>query len=312
MAEATSQDTPPNSRLNLFSGGAFALVLACALWAGNFIVGRSIRGVIDPEMLNLLRWLVASVAFLPFTWKKLWQHGPLLWTHRYWLAGLSISGVVGFQQATYTALTMSPVANAVLLLATTPLMILASSVVLGQGRMGPLRALAVLMSLLGVAIILGDGNPMAVLALRLGAGDLWLLAAVACWTSYTQLLRRTPEGIPGDVSLMASMLVGLPLLAVLALLWGDTNVPTIPPLAWAGVAYVGLGAALMAFLAWGFGVSQKGPDSAGLFLNLIPVFAIVLAWAILGEQVTRGQFLGAGFVVAALYLGTRKTADPKA
>lgn len=301
---STSQS---ESSTDLVTGGTVALVLACALWAGNFVVGRSIRVAIDPEMLNLLRWIVASIVFLPFAWRRLRQNIAVLWAHRVWVVGLALSGVVGFQQATYTALTLSPVANAVLLLATTPLLILTTSAVMDrQRRLGPLRVLAVMLSLFGVAVILGDGNPLAVLTLQLGAGDLWLLGAVACWTTYTQLLRQTPPGIPGDVSLMASMLVALPVLALIAAIWGDTTVTEIPPLAWAGVAYVGLGAALMAFLAWGIGVARKGPDAAGLYINLIPVFAIALAWALLGEQITQGQIVGAGFVVVALFLGAAK------
>lgn len=177
---------------------------------------------------------------------------------------------------------------------------------LGRGGLSWRQGGAVLLSLCGVAILLGDGNPMAVLRLDLGAGDPWLLAAVSCWTAYTQLLRVAPRDLPGDVSLMASMLVALPVLGLIAALWGDTAVADIPLQAWAGVGYVGLGAALMAFLAWGHGVARKGPDVAGLYINLIPVFAIALAWGLLGEAITRGQMLGAGFVVAALILGAAK------
>ncbi len=282
-----------------------ALILACALWAGNFIVGRSFRGVVDPETLNVLRWSLAAAAFLPLTWRRVGEHAALLRAHWRWLAGLTLTGVIGFQQATYTALTVTPVANAVLLLATTPLMIVASSAVLTRTALPWYRAAAVALSLLGVAVILGDGDPRAVLAFRLGPGDLWLLGAVACWTAYTQLLRTAPPGIPGDVSLMASMALGLPVLAVIAAIWGDTALRTIPPLGWLGIAYVGLGAALAAFLAWGYGVARKGADAAGLYLYLVPVLAIALAWAVLGEAITGGQLLGAACVVAALLLGTR-------
>lgn len=288
-----------------------ALVLACALWGGNFVVGRAIRGTIDPETLNLLRWIVAVVVFLPFRWPRLWNHRHVLWRHRVWVLGLTVTGVIGFQQATYTALTLSPVANAVLLLATTPLLIMASSAALGQGRLGMRQVCAVVLSLFGVAIILGEGDPMAILRLQLGAGDLWLLGAVALWTTYTQLLRRTPAGIPGDVSLLATMVTALPLLLVIDLIWGNSDLSAVPPLAWAGVAYVGLGAALMAFLAWGYGVARKGPDVAGLYINLIPVFAISLAWLALGERIVTGQMVGAAFVIAALVLGTVGTGKTK-
>lgn len=280
-----------------------ALVLAAMLWAGNFIAGRAIRDSIDPATLNALRWCLATAVFLPLAGRGVVAHWPLLRGHPGWLVASALTGVVGFQQAIYTALAQTEVANAALLLATTPLMIVASSAAMGRARLGGRRLLAVALSLLGVATILGDGDPRALLSLDLGRGDLWLLCAVACWTIYTQLLRHAPPGLPGDVSLLASMLAGLPILLLLVGLFGRTAILDIPPAAWGGVVYVGLGAALVAFLAWGYGVRRKGPDGAALYLNLIPVFAIALAWLLLGEAVTAGQWAGAAMVFGALLLG---------
>ncbi|WP_172326738.1 DMT family transporter [Mangrovicoccus sp. HB161399] len=291
---------------------AAALACACLMWAGNFVTGRAIRGLLDPETLNLLRWLVAAAAFLPFTARGLWRHRAAIARLWPWFLGLGLTGVVGFQEATYMALTMSPVANAALLLAVMPMLILASSALLGKARLSARQAVAVAVSFLGVAVILGEGDPMAVLRLHLGAGDLWLLAAVAAWTAYTQLLRSVPKTVPGDVSLMASILFALPVLALLALWRGHSEIAALPPRAWAAVLYVGLFAALAAFLLWGYGVRRKGPDAAGLYINLIPVFSAALAWALLGEAVTAGQAAGAALIVLSLWLGTAGVRSRKA
>lgn len=282
-----------------------ALVLAFTLWAGNFVVGRVLGGRIDPETLNFLRWCLAAAVFLPFTARGLAAHSDLLLRNWRWILALALTGVVAFQQALYTALVTTPVANAALMMATTPVLILATSSLLDRKPLKWNRAVAVVLSLFGIATILGDGDPRAVLDLHLTGGDFWLLVSVTSWTAYTQLLRRGPKGLPADVGLMASILAGLPFLAVIALLRGHTEIAAISWGGWAGVAYVGLGAALAAFRAYGYGVARLGPDIAGLFINLMPVMSIVLAWAILGEAVTAGQMLGASFVIAALALGTR-------
>ncbi|WP_161556179.1 DMT family transporter [Mangrovicoccus ximenensis] len=208
---------------------AAALAGACLMWAGNFVTGRAIRGLLDPETLNLLRWIVAAAAFLPFTARGLWAHRAGLARQSPWLLGLALTGVVGFQQATYTALTLSPVANAALLLAVMPMLILVSSAALGKARLSARQGLAVAVSFLGVAVILGEGDPMAVLRLHLGAGDVWLLAAVASWTAYTQLLRSAPKTVPPDVSLMATILFALPVLALLAAWRGQSELAALPP-----------------------------------------------------------------------------------
>ncbi len=288
---------------------AAALVGACLMWAGNFVTGRAIRGLLDPETLNLLRWIVAAAVFLPFTAGGLWRHRAALARQWPWLLGLAMTGVMGFQQATYTALTLSPVANAALLLAVMPMLILVSSAALGKARLNARQVLAVAVSFLGVAVILGEGDPMAVLRLHLGAGDFWLLAAVASWTAYTQLLRSAPKTVPPDVSLMASILVALPVLAALAVWRGHSELAALPPAAWAAVLYVGLFAALAAFILWGYGVRRKGPDAAGLYINLIPVFSAALAWLLLGEAVTAGQAAGAALIVLSLWLGRARRGE---
>ena len=280
-----------------------ALVAACLFWAGNFVTGRAIRGQIDPETLNLLRWLVAAVAFLPLTGRALWAHGGALWRHRLWIGFLGLTGVVGFQEATYRALTLAPVASAALLLSVTPLLILLASAALGQGRLGARQTGAVALSLLGVAVLLGDGDPAVALRLELGAGELWQLAAVASWTAYTLALRARPPEISPELALMGAILAALPVLAALALWQGHTRIAALPLSAWAAVGYVGIFASLAAFSAWGYGVQRKGPAAAGLYINLIPVLAALLAWLVLGEAVTFGQVAGAAVILAALVLG---------
>ncbi|WP_236637997.1 DMT family transporter [Mangrovicoccus ximenensis] len=72
------------------------------------------------------------------------------------------------------------------------------------------------------------------------------------------------------------------------------------------MAYVGLFAALAAFILWGYGVRIKGPDAAGLYINLIPVFSAALAWLLLGEALTHGQAAGAALILLSLWLGRER------
>ena len=55
------------------------------------------------------------------------------------------------------------------------------------------------------------------------------------------------------------------------------------PLA-AALAYIAVGPALLAYRAWGAGVSRAGPAVAGFFANLTPLFTALLSAAFLGEM----------------------------
>ncbi|MCV6596935.1 MAG: DMT family transporter [Mangrovicoccus sp.] len=88
-------------------------------------------------------------------------------------------------------------------------------------------------------------------------------------------------------------------------LWGQTDLVSLRPQDWALVGYVGIFPSLLAFLCWNYGVSKVGPEAAGFFINLMPVFATTLAWALLGEAITAPQLAGAALIIGAIALSQR-------
>ena len=68
------------------------------------------------------------------------------------------------------------------------------------------------------------------------------------------------------------------------------------------VAYIALFASAIAFLLWSRGVSQLGPARAGQFVHLMPIFGVVLAFAVLGEVPGRAQIIGALLVLSGIAL----------
>jgi len=140
---------------------------------------------------------------------------------------------------------------------------------------------------------------------RLGRGDLWMLAAVLAWSIYTLLLRARPSDIPGNVLVLAMILPALPVMAIAVMVWGQTDLSGLSPRDWLLVGYVGIFPSLLAFLSWNYGVAKVGPEAAGFFINLMPVFATGLAWALLGEGVSAPQLAGAALIIGAIALSQR-------
>ena len=71
------------------------------------------------------------------------------------------------------------------------------------------------------------------------------------------------------------------------------------------VGYVSVFAAVFAYIAWNRGVNLVGPNKAGLYLHLIPVYAAVLASLFLGERVEVYHLAGVVFILAGIFLTTR-------
>jgi drug/metabolite transporter (DMT)-like permease len=53
------------------------------------------------------------------------------------------------------------------------------------------------------------------------------------------------------------------------------------------------------------GIQTIGPTRAGVFINFVPVSAVVLSFVILGEPVTPALAAGAVLVLSGVYLTTR-------
>ena len=168
------------------------------------------------------------------------------------------------------------------------------------------------MSLLGAAILITRGSLDAVLGLDLVRGDLWMIVGVLLWTVYSLLLRRRPADLPPDLALMASIVPAIvALLPVVLLRPGGAALPALGPFVVGAILYIAIFASLIAFSLWAYGVAVIGPERAGQYVHLMPVFGAVLSTVLLGEAIVAAQLAGAAFVFAGLFLVQRQ-ASPAA
>lgn len=81
------------------------------------------------------------------------------------------------------------------------------------------------------------------------------------------------------------------------------SIPLLPALA---VLYLGVAVSVGAYGLYNFGVSRLPAWQASAYINLIPVFALVLGWALLGEPVTLAHVLGMVLVCGGVALAQRR------
>ncbi len=267
---------------------ALLLTVPPLLWAGNAVVGRLVNGMVPPITLNFLRWALALVLLLPLAGWVL-RPGSALWTHWRRFAVLGLLGVGCYNALQYLALTTSTPLNVTLVAGSSPVWMLGIGALFFGQRISRRQMAGAVSSILGVLVVLSRGDIDLLLQVRLVPGDLYVLVATAAWAFYSWLLVRPgdPPEIRGDWAafLMAQMVFGVGWSALFAAgEWtaGDAAIQWGWPLA-AALAYVAIGPAILAYRCWGVGVSRVGPNIAGFFANLTPLFAAVLSAAFLGE-----------------------------
>jgi drug/metabolite transporter (DMT)-like permease len=284
-----------------------ALTLTALLWSSNFVIGRAVRDDISPTAMNFLRWAIALALLVPLTLRDLHAHRATLLRHWKLVALLGLTGIAGFQTLGYLALTTTTALNTILLLALAPLAIVALSwVTLGE-RVTRLQALGLAVSLVGAAVLILHGDPTTLTELRFNAGDLWMLAAVILWAVYSVLLRARPAEVP-PLALHTTSVAAGTLWMLPAFGWQALQGSALPSsmAAWAAVGFIAVFSSALAHALWVRGVAKIGPNRAGAFIHLMPMFGAILAITFLGEEPAGYHAAGAALALCGIALTRRK------
>lgn len=285
----------------------FLLVLATILWGGNFVIGRAVTDSMPPFTLSVLRWCTAFIIFLPFAWPHLKKEHALLKKNWRILILMSITGIAGFNSLLYLALHYTTSINASLVNTSTPIMIYILSFFFLKDQLNKNQMIGTVLSLAGLLFILSKGSLDVLLNLTFNFGDFIVLAAVVCWSIYSILIKRYTGVLPGYSTFLVCMVIGMIVLTPFAIY--ETFILKIP-VVWSSSAiltifYTGIFASIVAFLSWNTAVVKVGANKAGIFLNLIPVFAVIFAVLFIGESLMWYQLAGGISVIAGVYLSAR-------
>nr|WP_308632541.1 DMT family transporter [Massilia sp. YIM B02763] len=280
------------------------------LWAGNAIVGRLVREAVPPMTLNLLRWTIALLVLLPLGRAALRPgSGVLANWRRYALLGLL--GIGMYNSLQYLALQSSTPINVTLVASGMPVwMMLVGRLFFGVPVRGRQVGGAVL-SIAGVLVVLCRGDVHQLLALRIVAGDLYMILATIAWSFYSWMLLQ-----PKDVPALRGDWAGFLLAQVgYGLLWsglfagaewslGAHAIAWSPAVA-AALLFVAVGPAVLAFALWGAGIRRAGPGIGAFFVNLTPLFTALLSSAFLGELPHAYHALAFALIVGGIVWSSR-------
>ena len=199
-------------------------------------------------------------------------------------------------------LTLTRAGDAAIVMATSPALIAIVGRIHGSERVGARAAAGMLLSMSGIAWVVLGGAHAGVKGSSIG-GDLLIFAGLFCWAVYAILLTPYTRRVDGVTLSAYTMLGGMLVVVSVALpelartAWGS-----VPPRAWGAIAFSGLGALVVAYLFWYRGVRVIGPTRTAMNSNLQPVFALLMAWAMLAETPTVWQGVGVASVTVGLLL----------
>lgn len=278
------------------------LTLTSLFWGGNAVAGRLAVGEISPMTLTCIRWGIITLVLGIVLRANIREKLPVLRANWKRIAFMGIVGHTVFNGLFYLAAHYTSAMNILILQGAIPALVTLGSLIVFGTRISALQAGGMSVTVIGVLLVATGGDLAQLRHLQLNTGDLLMLAGCIAQAGYYLSLRKKLGLDPLVLFFgmaVAAFLSGLPLLAYETAI-DRTFWPSL--LGFALLAYVSIFPSVLAqtFLIRGIGI--VGPDRAGLFINLVPVFGAGLALVVLSEPLMLYHIAALIAVVSGIFL----------
>ncbi len=273
------------------------------IWGATWVAGR-IASTEAPALV-VAGWRVGlamlTLGFL--VWKSEGKIPKLPSTMIPTVFLMGLIGIFGYAMCFFYGLKHIPAGQGALVVALNPAVIaLASWLFMGEKLTGE-KLLGIFIALVGSLIVLGKGNPLSVLKGNVTLGQSLILGCVVCWTLYTLLGRRASGSVSSLVMTFYATFIGGIMVIALGLIEGSLRV--LPAFSWAGWAslfLLGVLGSALAYVWYAQGLKVLGATRTAIFINLVPVSAVILGAVILNEAIDPMTLLGGVLILAGVSL----------
>ncbi|MEM7196624.1 MAG: DMT family transporter [Pseudomonadota bacterium] len=260
------------------------LVFTTMCWGANAVFGRVAVGEISPLLLTVLRWAGAVMIMGLVGYRLIRRDFPTLWKHRRYVFVMGAGGFAIFNALMYVAAHTTTAVNIGIIQGAMPAMVLLGVFLAYRTRIRLLQIVGVIVTLIGVVIVASGGSIDQLLQLAFKKGDVFMLIASLFYASYAVALRNKPP-VAGQSLFFAmalcAFIVATPM-AAYEMVQSNFTWPTTK--GWTVALAITIFPSVLAQLCFIRGVGLIGPGRAGVFVNLIPIFASLFAIAFLNES----------------------------
>lgn len=293
--------------------GTYALLaLGMATFGSGTPVSKLVTDAFPVFLASGIRMLLAAAALLPLMVLEVRRApGPERWlpamTRSDWIRIGAIAVVGMFLFSVFMLYGMKEVSGATgsVIMATTPAITALGSILFLRDKLDVWKAAAIGLAVGGVlAVNLGSsssgGGGDAVL------GSALVFGAVCGEATYTVLGKRVTSDLTTVSVAAISALMATILFVPLALSQLDAvDTQAIDLTDWLALAWWGLGTMALGSVLWYLGVSRAAGITASAFMGVMPISALLLSYALLGESFEPIHLVGMAAVLAAIIAVTR-------
>jgi drug/metabolite transporter (DMT)-like permease len=274
-------------------------------WGANSVFAKLAVGRVSPMLLVSLRWFGAVCLLLIISRNLLARDWNVLKEHRLMLFFMGALGFATFNALFYVAAYTTTALNIGIIQGSIPVFVLLGMFILYKAPVSKLQAIGVSVTMVGVCIVASAGNIERLYSLHIERGDYYMILACFLYAGYAVGLKRF-SGVSSlslfTVIAFVAFLTSIPM-SFTEYLLGNLQWPTGE--GWIIVALVTFFPSFLAQICFIQGVAAIGPGRAGVFVNLVPVFAAILAVTILQEPFNMYHGVALALVISGIWLSER-------
>ena len=287
------------------------LIFATLFWSGNFIVGKfATLFEVPPMSLNVLRWISVWIILLPFTYKEIFSNLDYIKKNILVIGFMGMITISLFNSVVYYALNYTQIINAVLVLAAIPAATIFLSSIMKIEKTNLFQILGLVLSIIGIGVIISNGEVQRIISLSFNKGDLWMIVCVLSWSLYSTLLKKNKFKFSQFTLIQLMVSIGLLFLIPQYFYEQSIGLEVRYDKAFFLILfYVVTFPAIAAYYFWQKGIEIIGPNRSSMFIQLMPLFSAVMAIIIFNEKFEFYHFAGAAFIVSGIYLSNKKIND---
>ena len=283
----------------------FKLIGATLFWALTPIFGRMLAGYSAPYALAFGRFLVATAVLWVFL-RASGERAQISRAHLGPFLLLGLTGVFLHNVLVFMGVEHTEANRANVIFSTITIMIAVIDVLWYRQRLSRGMVGGILLGIVGTAIVVTDGAPWRLLDGAMGLGDGLILLSAASWALYSVLGRPLLKIYsPLTLTFYASLSGTLMLAPFVVLDWAVLPRLTSDSKALAMIGFLGVLNSAVGFLWYYQAVARIGAVLTSAYINLVPIFGLLLSAILLGELPNAALLIGGALVLAALWLINR-------
>jgi drug/metabolite transporter (DMT)-like permease len=282
---------------------SFALLLASLLWASSFIALKFAFRAYDPMFVIFGRMLVASICFLAISRRVTealhYQRGDYKLILFMALCEPCLYFIFEAKAVQNTTASQAGMITAML-----PILVMVAAALVLKEQIKIKAWVGAIIAVSGVCWLTLESSP-SIDAPNPLLGNFLEFLAMVCATGYTIALKSlTARYSPFFLTAMQAFIGSIFYFPLIFL--PSTTLPDswhlVPGLA---IIYLGAVITLGAYGLSNYGVKPLPANKAASYINLIPIFSVMMGWAILGETFNMWQICAGAFIIGGVYLSQR-------